>query len=127
MAMMENNRVLFMVPTNEKNIYTPMKGEFEIKNIFFFAYIRTRPYPQNLVIKAVRDGQEEDVNLIFMPDHFYRAEVKGIGNFYFSSENPRNAEMIDEDAQHVKLSFLTPVNEDLFESACREHRFFFVG
>ena len=59
-------------------------------------------------------------------NHFYRSEeISDIGVFYF--------EVINENFFYYKngeknlLSLLSPVNNDRFEWACKEHRFFFVG
>ena len=69
---------------------------------------------------------ELDVELYLMKNHFYRSEeISDIGVFYF--------EVINENFFYYKngeknlLSLLSPVNNDRFEWACKEHRFFFVG
>ena len=122
----EKNIVRFFVPTDNKNEYLIFEAGNKLQNFFIFAFIRQEPLPQKLKIKAVQDGKEKFIDLVYMPKHFYRAEVGDIGIFYFRVDNPRDLIMMDED-KAVKLSTLTPINEDLFESACKEHKFFFVG
>lgn len=119
----EQNVVKLFAPTERRGHFKIVEDTEILSGMFFFAFIRIKPYPKELSIKAVHQNVEKDIRLKFMPDHFYRAEVPGIGNFYFSSDNPRDVYTED----NVPLSVLTPINEDLFEYACKEHRFFFVG
>lgn len=125
---MEEIKVLQLFATAETGVYVPYSEESTISAISIFAigFVTRGEYPQKLKILAVNAGKEEYIDLIYMPDHFYRAEVPNIGNFYFVIENPRNIFAI-LDGERVKLSILTPVNEDSFEQACKERQFFFVG
>lgn len=86
-----------------------------------------RRLPQKLRICAICAGKEQYVELIRLPNHFYKAEVPTIGVFFFVVDNPKNMFVQAENGEKNKLSILTPVNEEFFEQACVEHRFFFVG
>lgn len=125
---MEEIKVLQLFATSKTGVYTPYGEESTISAISIFAigFVTRGEYPQKLRILAINEGREEYIDLIYMPDHFYRAEVPNIGNFYFVIENPRNV-FTRLDGEEVRLSVLTPVNEEFFEQACKEHQFFFVG
>lgn len=122
----EKQRVHQLFLSKERGIYLTSE-ETAITGMSFFAIIREKKLPQKLKIRAVLHNQEQVIDLVYMPKHFYRAEVPTIGTFYFSVNNPLNANSVDENGQRVKLSVLTPVNIEQFEEACRIHRFFFVG
>ena len=121
------NIVRQLFPSEEKGVFLT-NDQTEVSDCSIFAIIRiVQPYPPKLQIKAIMQKKEIDVDLIYMPDHFYRAEVPPIGNFYFSVENPDKIFSLNEEGERVKLSILIPINTDQFENACRLHRFFFVG
>lgn len=126
---MENNTVYCMISSCHK------KKEFvSIKElnatwqnpILEFVTLKKASLPKMLKIKAIRENKELDVKLYLMKNHFYHSEeISDIGIFYF--------EVINENFFYYKkgekklLSLLSPVNNDRFEWACKEHRFFFVG
>lgn len=116
--------VYAIFPTTKKSLYTTNYESENSFNVLYFAFIREEHLPNILTIKAVKNSTEIDVPLVLMPKHFYRAEVEGIGIFYFSVDNTKDV-FVEENGD--KLSLLTPINEDFFESACRNHRFFFIG
>lgn len=116
--------VYAIFPTTKKSLYTTNYESENTFNVLYFAFIREEYLPNILTIKAVKNSAEIDVPLVLMPKHFYRAEVEGIGIFYFSVDNTKDV-FVEENGD--KLSLLTPINEDFFESACRNHRFFFIG
>lgn len=121
-ASSESVKLLF--PTFKRGIYSDLSQKYS--GIGVFAIVRQQNPQKKLSIQAVYSGQLISVDLIYMPNHFYRAQVKDIGVFYFMIEKPRDVFM-NIDCQKVPLSVLTPVNEDDFNRACREHHFFFVG
>lgn len=124
---LDRYRVRQLFPSKEKGLFLT-NDLTEVAGYSFFAVIRiVKPYPKTLKIKAILHGQELDVDLIYMPDYFYRAEVPNVGNFYFSVENNDNIFSLNEESKYVKLSILNPINAEQFENACRQHHFFFVG
>lgn len=122
-------KVLQLFATSKKGLYSIYDRESTQTGNFIFAFVRPigGEFPEELYLKAVHAGQEETITLIHMPDHFYKAEVSGIGIFYFVVDYSRSNACLESEDGIVKLSVLTPVNEDFFEQACREHHFFFVG
>lgn len=119
-------KVRQLFATSKTGIYAP---EYTISAISIFAIevIKKGEYPQKLKILAINAGKEQYIDLIYMPEHFYRAEVPNVGMFYFMVDTQSNISMHLDDKETARLSILTPVNEDFFNKACREYGFFFVG
>lgn len=122
----ENEIVHQLFLSVEKGIYLTSE-ETAITGNSVFAIIRGKHFPQKLKIRAVLHGQEQDVDLIYMPKYFYRVEVPSVGTFYFSVNNSSKIFSRNKEGEIVKLSLLEPINVEQFEEACRVHRFFFVG
>ena len=121
-----NIRVSQLFPTTEKGLFR-IAEEAGVSEFSIFAIIRTKPFPDKLVIKAIRETQEEDIELTYLPEHFYFTDVPGIGKFYFAIENPKDFYTLNEKGEREILSVLNPINTEQFEKACKIHRFFFVG
>lgn len=119
-------KVMQLFPTKENGNYKLFDGQVIYYGSSIFAIERQKKLAERLSVQAVYDNKLINVDLIHMQEHFYRAIVPNIGVFYFMLENPRNVYTY-QDGKKISLSVLTPVNEEEFERACREHHFFFVG
>lgn len=128
---MEEIKVRQLFATSKTGIYAPYSEKYTISAISIFAIdfsiIQRGGYPQKLKILAINAGKEQYIDLIYMPEHFYRAAVPNIGLFYFVVDTQSKISMRLDDNEIVRLSTLTPVNEEFFEQACRDYHFFFVG
>lgn len=124
-------KVRQLFATSKTGIYAPYGKEYTISAISIFAIeysiIQKSGYPQKLKILAINAGEEQYIDLIYMPEHFYRAEVPNIGIFYFVVDTQSKVSMRLDNNEIARLSTLTPVNEEFFEQACRDYHFFFVG
>lgn len=122
---LDSNLIVQLFPTDKKGIYEQFSEQQFYYGNPIFAIEYRKKQSSKLSIQAVYEGLQITVELIHMPKHFYKAEMVGVGIFYFMMEKPRNTYMMNGD-QKIPLSVLTPVNEDEFDRACRENHFFFV-
>ncbi len=120
-------KILQLFPTLEKGEYAHYSSQ-TLGGNFVFAFViqKENRFPETLLIQAIHNGIEKTIPIYHMYKHFYKADVADIGNFYFMVDDSRKMCMYTEN-EKVKLSVLTPINEEFFEQACKEHHFFFVG